>query len=141
MHHKVCPFEYNQENSEKGKQLYEMFCAHCHGINGDGKGSITHPVYSAIPSYSDDLMIRRTGGNMKDLSAGNINAGGNAATASPTRAVFSGGQAPSNTNAMEYIAIATGGASSDFAGGIRDRFYYLAKLPELHRFTRSVPIL
>ena len=33
-------------------------CAHCHGQNGDGKGSITHPVYSAIPAYYDDVMIR-----------------------------------------------------------------------------------
>ena len=66
------PLDYNEENIEKGKQLYQMFCAHCHGKNGDGKGSITHPVYAAIPSYSDDVMIRRTGGNMNDLSAGNI---------------------------------------------------------------------
>lgn len=66
------PLDYNEENTEKGKQLYQMFCAHCHGKNGDGKGSISHPVYGAIPAYSDDIMIRRTGGNMKDLSAGNI---------------------------------------------------------------------
>ena len=66
------PLSYNEENTEKGKQLYQMFCAHCHGKNGDGKGSITHPVYGAIPSYSDDVMIRRTGGNMNDLTAGNI---------------------------------------------------------------------
>ena len=62
----------SEENLEKGKQLFQMFCAHCHGTNGDGKGSITHPVYSAIPSYADELMIRRTGGTMKDLKAGNI---------------------------------------------------------------------
>lgn len=66
------PLAYNEENIEKGKNLYKMFCSHCHGKNGDGKGSITHPVYGAIPSYSDDLMIRRTGGHMKDLSSGNI---------------------------------------------------------------------
>ncbi|MDA9898105.1 cytochrome c [Flavobacteriales bacterium] len=66
------PFEYSEENLEKGKQLYQMFCAHCHGKNGDGKGSITHPVYGAIPSYADDIMIRRTGENMNDLAAGNI---------------------------------------------------------------------
>ena len=66
------PFKYSDENIEKGKKLYQMFCAHCHGKNGDGKGSITHPVYGAIPSYSDDVMIRRTGGNMNDLAAGHI---------------------------------------------------------------------
>ncbi|MAZ54861.1 MAG: cytochrome C [Flavobacteriales bacterium] len=66
------PFKYSDENIEKGKKLYQMFCAHCHGKNGDGKGSITHPVYGAIPSYSDDVMIRRTGENMNDLAAGHI---------------------------------------------------------------------
>ena len=66
------PLELSEENLEKGNQLFQMFCAHCHGANGDGKGSISHPVYSAIPSYSDDLMIRRTGGTMKDLKEGNI---------------------------------------------------------------------
>ena len=30
------PFENTDENVEKGKQLYQMFCAHCHGKNGDG---------------------------------------------------------------------------------------------------------
>ena len=49
-----------------------MFCSHCHGDNGDGAGSITHPVYGAIPASSDDLMIRRTGKTMKELKSGNI---------------------------------------------------------------------
>ena len=62
----------NEENLADGKQLYGMFCAHCHGKNGDGKGSISHPVYGAIPGYSDKVMIRRTGGKMKELKAGNI---------------------------------------------------------------------
>ena len=51
------PLDYNDKNIDKGKQLYQMFCAHCHGKNGDGKGSISHPVYGAIPAYSDDVMI------------------------------------------------------------------------------------
>ena len=46
-----------------------MFCAHCHGKNGDGKGSISHPVYGAIPGYSDKVMIRRTGKSMSELKA------------------------------------------------------------------------
>jgi cytochrome c len=66
------PFEKTDQNLEKGKQLFQMFCAHCHGKKGDGKGSITHPVYGAIPSYSDDKMIRRTGRPMNQLSSGNI---------------------------------------------------------------------
>ena len=49
-----------------------MFCAHCHGKNGDGKGSVTHPVYGAIPAYNDNVQIRRTGSTMSELKDGNI---------------------------------------------------------------------
>ena len=66
------PFKSNDENLAKGKKLYGMFCAHCHGEKGDGAGSISHPVYGAIPAYSDELKIRRTGKTMKELKAGNI---------------------------------------------------------------------
>ena len=57
---------------EDGEALYVMFCAHCHGDNGDGKGSISHPVYGAIPAYNDKVQIRRTGSTMSELKDGNI---------------------------------------------------------------------
>ena len=67
------PYESSEKNIEHGKQLYGMFCAHCHGKNGDGKGSITHPVYSAIPAYYDDVMIRpRSQTTMKYLEDGHL---------------------------------------------------------------------
>ena len=49
-----------------------MMCSHCHGINGDGKGSVDHPVYSLIPSYSDSIQIRRTGGNDERFKGGSF---------------------------------------------------------------------
>lgn len=66
------PFEATEENVVEGKQLYGMFCAHCHGKKGDGAGTITHPVYGAIPSYADEVIIRRNGKTMKELKAGHI---------------------------------------------------------------------
>ena len=66
------PFKSNSDNLEEGKKLYAMFCTHCHGDIGDGKGSITHPVYSAVPSYSDNTTARRTGLPMSQLKAGHI---------------------------------------------------------------------
>tara|TARA_B100001250_G_C19778762_1_gene780847 strand:+ start:1001 stop:1612 length:612 start_codon:yes stop_codon:yes gene_type:complete len=66
------PLETNSKNTEDGKVLYGMFCAHCHGKNGDGKGSINHPVYSAVPSYLDNEGVRRSGTTMKQLSDGHI---------------------------------------------------------------------
>ena len=47
-------------------------CAHCHGTEGDGKGTITHPIYSAVPSYSNTKMIRRSGSTMSELNEGHI---------------------------------------------------------------------
>ena len=66
------PLALNSEILEEGKQLYEMFCKHCHGEKGDGKGSISHPLYSGVPSYSDKLAPRRTGASMSELKDGNI---------------------------------------------------------------------
>ena len=65
-------FVKTEKTLDQGKGLYVMMCSHCHGINGDGKGSVDHPVYSAIPSYSDSIQIRRTGGNMRDLKEGHL---------------------------------------------------------------------
>ena len=66
------PFDSDSDNIDEGKKLYAMFCTHCHGDIGDGKGSITHPVYSAVPSYSDNTTARRTGLPMSQLKAGHI---------------------------------------------------------------------
>jgi cytochrome c len=68
----VNPFEHNDKNIADGEALYAMFCKHCHGDNGAGGGSITHPVYSAIPHYNDSNQVRRTGSTMKELKAGHI---------------------------------------------------------------------
>ena len=64
----------NEQTLKEGENLFQMMCAHCHGSNGDGKGSITHPVYSIIPSYqdSDPKNLRRSGTTMIDLQEGHI---------------------------------------------------------------------
>ena len=38
----------------------------------EGKGSIKHPLYGAVPSYSDNLLIRRSGTTMQNLSDGHM---------------------------------------------------------------------
>ena len=68
----ITPLVENDQNTEDGEALYVMFCAHCHGNNGDGKGSVSHPVYGAIPAYNDKVQIRRTGSTMSELKDGNI---------------------------------------------------------------------
>ena len=66
------PISFTDDNMQEGKELYGMFCKHCHGTNGDGKGTVKHAVYSAIPAYNDNKMIRRTGGTMNELKEGHI---------------------------------------------------------------------
>ena len=68
----INPVDLNTKNLAEGKALYGMFCKHCHGENGAGDGTIMHPVYSAIPAYNDDKLIRRSGTTMRDLSSGHI---------------------------------------------------------------------
>ena len=66
------PLEINEKNLKEGEALYGMFCAHCHGPEGNGGGSIGHPIYSNIPHYNDKKQIRRTGKTMSELKAGHI---------------------------------------------------------------------
>ena len=66
------PLETNTENFDDGKALYGMFCKHCHGSNGAGGGSITHPIYSAVPHYNDTKQIRRSGATMSELTPGHL---------------------------------------------------------------------
>lgn len=66
------PLAANEDNLADGKELYKINCAHCHGKKGDGKGSITHPVYGAVPSYADAQPNRRGNRAMKDLQPGHI---------------------------------------------------------------------
>ena len=68
----VNPIDLNEQSLEDGKQLFSMFCKHCHGEYGAGGGSVTHPVYSAVPYYNDDKMLRRCDLPMSQLEPGHI---------------------------------------------------------------------
>ena len=68
----INPYDITDKNIEEGKKLYAMFCKHCHGDNGAGDGSITHPVYSAVPAYNDTKLLRRCDLPMAELKAGHI---------------------------------------------------------------------
>ena len=66
------PIALDDKTLAEGKELYDMFCKHCHGATGDGKGSIKHPVYGAVPSYADAIAPRRSGSSMSEMKAGHI---------------------------------------------------------------------
>ncbi len=43
-----------EKDLARGKKLYEMTCAACHGVAGDGQGPIVQSgAYSGVPAYKD----------------------------------------------------------------------------------------
>ncbi|WP_271767334.1 c-type cytochrome [Aquimarina algiphila] len=45
---------YTKENEEAGKELYNIYCAICHGEKGDGKGTLVkREKILGVPSYDD----------------------------------------------------------------------------------------
>lgn len=48
------PLPYTEENVVKGGQLYDIYCAICHGAKGDGKGNLVQrEKILGVPSYDD----------------------------------------------------------------------------------------
>jgi len=48
------PLEKNEENLAKGKELYGVYCAVCHGAKGDGQWILMkREKFLGIPSYAD----------------------------------------------------------------------------------------
>ncbi len=48
------PIRYTVQNQEKGKELYDVYCAICHGTKGDGKGTLVkREKILGVPSYDD----------------------------------------------------------------------------------------
>jgi mono/diheme cytochrome c family protein len=68
----VNPIENNEKTRAEGKALYGMFCEHCHGATGTGDGTIKHAIYSAVPHYNDEKLLRRADVPMNELKAGHI---------------------------------------------------------------------
>lgn len=66
------PYKVDEELIKEGQKLYASYCAHCHGKNGKGKGSIQNAIYGAVPSYSDQTPNRRGNRSMSELKEGHI---------------------------------------------------------------------
>lgn len=48
------PLRYTASNAEKGKALYDIYCAICHGAQGNGKGTLVkREKILGVPSYDD----------------------------------------------------------------------------------------
>ena len=60
------PIPYSEEILKEGKELYGLFCVHCHGEKGDGQGSVVTNSNGKFPPPA------AYNGPLKDLSAGTI---------------------------------------------------------------------
>ena len=48
------PLKVTEANLEKGKELYGIYCAACHGSKGDGQGILSQrEKFEGIPNYKD----------------------------------------------------------------------------------------
>lgn len=48
------PFEVTEKHLDKGKELYGLYCAICHGNKGDGQGFLVErEKFLGVPSYGD----------------------------------------------------------------------------------------
>ena len=48
------PLVYSEENLKKGEELYNIYCATCHGKKGDGQGwLVQQEKILGVPSYDD----------------------------------------------------------------------------------------
>jgi hypothetical protein len=60
---------------DKAKELYDIYCAICHGTAGDGKGKlVTQGKYLGVPSYKDRPTI--TAGSIFHVQTYGLNAMG-----------------------------------------------------------------
>ena len=48
------PLEVNKANLDNGKKMYNIYCANCHGIKGDGQGILVQRgKFLGVPNYKD----------------------------------------------------------------------------------------
>ena len=68
------PLDSTAVDADKAKELFEIYCAICHGNAGDGKGKlVTQGKYLGVPSYKDRVI---TEGSVFHVQQFGINAMG-----------------------------------------------------------------
>ena len=62
----VLPIPVTQEVLERGRQRYEIFCAVCHGLTGNGDGMIVRRGFQRAASFNDDRLRQAPVGHFFD---------------------------------------------------------------------------
>jgi mono/diheme cytochrome c family protein len=61
------PLSLTKELLERGKERYEIFCAPCHGLQGDGQGMVAMRGMKHPPSFHQDRMRAEPNGYYFDV--------------------------------------------------------------------------
>jgi len=61
------PYPITRETLERGHQRFEINCAPCHGLVGDGNGIIAHRGFPSPPSYHIDRLRDAPAGHFVDV--------------------------------------------------------------------------
>jgi len=79
------PLLFSDNLVKQGKELYEIFCDHCHGEKGEGDGQmVKNEVFPAPPSYTAALKDLPEGKIFYTLHYGKGNMGSHASQISQT---------------------------------------------------------
>ena len=60
------PLPVNQELLERGQERYQIFCSPCHGLQGDGNGTIAMRGMKRPPTYHQDRLRQAPNGYFYD---------------------------------------------------------------------------
>ncbi len=61
------PFPVTRAVLDRGRERYNIFCAPCHGLAGDGDGMIVHRGFQAPPSYHIDRLRSAPAGHFFEV--------------------------------------------------------------------------
>jgi mono/diheme cytochrome c family protein len=61
------PAEVDAQLLQRGKQRFEIYCAPCHGLVGDGNGIVVQRGFPSPPSYHEDRLRNAPAGHFFDV--------------------------------------------------------------------------
>ena len=50
------PFPVDERVMSRGREMYDAFCSHCHGVTGEGDGLVVQRGFTKPPTLVDDRM-------------------------------------------------------------------------------------
>jgi mono/diheme cytochrome c family protein len=79
------PFAVDEALMRRGRERYDIFCAPCHGLTGDGDGMVVQRGYRRPPSFHIDRLRAAPPGHIYDVIANGFGAMPDYASQIPVR--------------------------------------------------------